>query len=123
MTEEKIRISDKTFDLYKVENVVVGSGCAAFNCADWLYTLGKTDTVIITEGINSGTSRNAGSDKQTYYKLSLASDAEDSVEQMAMTLFSGKGADGDIALAEAANSVKCFMKLANLGVGFPVHFF
>ncbi len=121
MTEEKIRISGKTFDLYKVENVVVGSGCAAFNCVDWLYTLGKTDTVIITEGINSGTSRNAGSDKQTYYKLSLASDAEDSVEQMAMTLFSGKGADGDIALAEAANSVKCFMKLANLGVGFPTN--
>ena len=121
MEKEKLEISGKTFDLYKVENVVVGSGCAAFNCADRLYTLGKTDTVIITEGINSGTSRNAGSDKQTYYKLSLASDSEDSVEEMAMTLFSGIGVDGDIALAEAANSIKCFMNLANLGVGFPTN--
>lgn len=121
MKKEKITISGKTFELYRVENVVVGSGCAAFNCADWLYTLGRRDTVIITEGVNCGTSRNAGSDKQTYYKLSLASDAEDSVEQMAQTLFSGKGVDGDIALAEAASSVKCFMKLANLGVGFPTN--
>lgn len=121
MTKEYITISDKQFELYRVENIVIGSGCAAFNCADWLYTLGKRDTVILTEGVNCGTSRNAGSDKQTYYKLSLASDAEDSVEQMAHTLFSGKGVDGDIALAEAACSVKCFMKLANLGVGFPTN--
>lgn len=121
MIKDKITISGKAFDLYRVENVVVGSGCAAFNCADWLYTLGRHDTVIITEGVNCGTSRNAGSDKQTYYKLSLASDAEDSVEQMTQTLFSGKGVDGDIALAEAASSVKCFMKLANLGVGFPTN--
>lgn len=121
MKKSKIVIENKAFDIYSVENIVIGSGCAAFNCADWLYDLGKKDTLILTEGINSGTSRNAGSDKQTYYKLSLASDAPDSVQQMAETLFSGKGVDGDIALAEAANSVKCFMKLANSGVGFPTN--
>ena len=99
MKKSKIVIENKAFDIYSVENIVIGSGCAAFNCADWLYDLGKKDTLILTEGINSGTSRNAGSDKQTYYKLSLASDAPDSVQQMAETLFSGKGVDGDIALA------------------------
>ncbi len=121
MTKEIIELNGKKYDIYTVKNIVVGSGCAAFNCADWLYTLGETDTVILTENINYGTSRNAGSDKQTYYKLSLASDGLDSVDEMAKTLFSGKGVDGDIALAEAASSVKCFIKLANLGVGFPTN--
>ena len=36
-----------------------------------------------------GTSRNTGSDKQTYYKLSLASSQPDSVYDMAQTLFEG----------------------------------
>lgn len=66
-----------------------------------------------------GTSRNTGSDKQTYYKLSLGSDGEDSIAELAHTLFEGGGVQGPIALTEAANSVRCFMKLANLGVDFP----
>lgn len=106
---------------YKIKNVVIGSGCAAFNCADWLWELGERDTAIITEGVNAGTSRNAGSDKQTYYKLSLCADSTDSIDEMAETLFSGGAVNGDIALAEAAGSVKCFMKLANLGVRFPTN--
>ena len=107
--------------IYKIKNIIIGSGCAAFNCADWLWDLGEQDTAIITEGINAGTSRNAGSDKQTYYKLSLCADSTDSIDEMAQTLFNGGSVNGDIALAEAANSVKCFMKLANLGVKFPTN--
>ncbi len=123
MTKDSIICSGKNITYYKVRNVVIGSGCAAFNAADWLYDLGEKDTVMITDGINRGTSRNAGSDKQTYYKLSLAGEAGDSVEEMAKTLFSGRGVNGDTALCEAACSVKCFMKLANLGVGFPTNRF
>ncbi len=101
------------------DTIVVGSGCAAFNAADWLYDLGQRDIAIVTESISSGTSRNTGSDKQTYYKLSIGAEGNDSVREMAETLYSGGGVDGGVALAEAACSVQSFMKLVNLGVQFP----
>jgi len=101
--------------------VVIGSGCAGYNCADWLYDLGVKNIALITEGRLCGTSRNTGSDKQTYYKLSLAGDEGDSILGMAHTLFDGGAMDGDVALAEAANSAKCFMKLVNLGMRFPTN--
>lgn len=104
-----------------LDAAVVGSGCAGFNAADWLFDLGRKDIALLTEGVNMGTSRNAGSDKQTYYKLSLASDGGDSIRQMAEDLFAGGRVNGDTALAEAANSVRCFIKLANLGVPFPTN--
>ena len=52
-----------------LDAAVIGTGCAGFNAADWLYDLGRRDIAILTEGVNMGTSRNTGSDKQTYYKL------------------------------------------------------
>ncbi len=106
---------------YEFDAVVIGSGCAGYNCADWLYDLGCRNIALLTEGKNMGTSRNTGSDKQTYYKLSLAGEEGDSVRLMAKTLFDGGAMDGDVALAEAANSARCFMKLANLGVMFPTN--
>ena len=109
--------------IYDFDAVVIGTGCAGYNCADWLYDLGYKNIAIVTEGKNAGTSRNTGSDKQTYYKMSLAGDACDSVMSMARTLFDGGAMDGDVALCEAANSVKCFMKLANLGMPFPTNDF
>lgn len=102
----------------KVKVAVIGSGCAGYNAADSLYDLGVKDVALFTEGINMGTSRNTGSDKQTYYKLGL-SGAPDSVEELAQTLFNGEGVNGDTALCEAANSVRCFLKLTELGVPFP----
>lgn len=105
----------------RFDAVVVGSGCAGYNCADWLFDLGYRNIALVTEGRLKGTSRNTGSDKQTYYKLSLAGDEGDSVMNMAQTLFSGGAMDGDVALAEAANSVRCFLKLAGLGVKFPTN--
>ena len=107
------------YRLLKYDTVVIGSGAAAFNAADWLYDLGRREIALVTEGLCMGTSRNTGSDKQTYYKLSVGSDGSDSVRDMAQTLFDGGGVDGRIALAEAANSLRCFYKLANLGVDFP----
>ncbi len=102
-----------------LDTAVVGSGCAGFNAADWLWTLGRRNIAVITEGVNCGTSRNTGSDKQTYYKLSLGGEGADSVAAMAADLFDGEAVDGDTALAEAAGSVRGFMKLCNLGVPFP----
>lgn len=109
----------KQIPVYTFHTVVVGSGAAAFNAADSLYDLGQRDVAILTEGINMGTSRNTGSDKQTYYKLSLASSAPDSVYDMAQVLFQGGSVHGDNALAEAALSARCFYKLVGLGVPFP----
>ena len=105
----------------RFDAVVIGSGCAGYNCADWLFDLGYKNIALLTEGRLLGTSRNTGSDKQTYYKLSLAGDEGDSVMNMAETLFSGGAMDGDVALSEAANSARCFLKLAGLGVRFPTN--
>ena len=109
--------------IYDFDAVVIGTGCAGYNCADWLYDLGYKNIALMTERKNAGTSRNTGSDKQTYYKMSLSGDEGDSVLSMAKTLFDGGAMDGDVALCEAANSVKCFMKLVNLGMEFPTNGF
>lgn len=109
--------------VYRCAALIVGSGCAGFNAADCLYELGVHDVMIVTEGLRMGTSRNTGSDKQTYYKLAWQSGQLDSTDKMARTLFEGKGVHGDIAFAEAANSVRCFLKLAELGVPFPTNEF
>lgn len=107
--------------IYEYDALVIGSGCAGYNAADWLYDLGVKNVAVMTEDRLAGTSRNTGSDKQTYYKLSLAGDEGDSILGMAETLFSGGAMDGDVALAEAAGSARSFMKLANLGVRFPTN--
>ena len=101
--------------------VVVGTGCAGFNAADRLYHYGRRDIAIITDHQKAGTSRNTGSDKQTYYKLTLSGDEPDSVKKMAETYFAGQCMDGEHALCEAALSVKCFLRLCDLGVPFPVN--
>lgn len=99
--------------------IVVGSGAAGFASADRLYMHGVEDICIVTEGVNMGTSRNTGSDKQTYYKLDICSDEGDSVKKMADDLFSGGSMNGPDALIEAASSLRCFMHLVELGVPFP----
>ena len=99
--------------------LVVGTGAAGYAAADSLFDLGVTDVAIVTEGVNMGTSRNTGSDKQTYYKLTLSGSAPDSVGEMAQSLFEGGARDGDTALCEAALSARCFYKLCDLGVPFP----
>lgn len=101
--------------------VIVGSGAAGWNAADRLYQAGQTDIALVTEGVNMGTSRNTGSDKQTYYKLTLAGGEADSVQEMAQTLFDGQCVDGDNALCEAALSAPSFFRLCELGVPFPVN--
>lgn len=103
--------------------LIIGSGCAGYNAADRLYTLGVRDIAIVTEGREMGTSRNTGSDKQTYYKLSLCGGEGDSVRELAQTLYAGGGVMGEHALCEAAYSTRCFMHLVELGVPFPANEF
>ena len=100
--------------------IVIGTGAAGYNAACRLKSLG-VDVAIVTEGICCGTSRNTGSDKQTYYKLGLAGGSADSVQEMAQNLFDGGCVDGDNALCEAALSARCFLNLCELGVPFPVN--
>lgn len=111
----------KVRETIEVNTCVVGSGAAGFNAADRLWQYGQHDILLISEDIKAGTSRNTGSDKQTYYKLTLSSDTPDSIYEMANTLFDGKCVDGDLALCEAALSVPSFLRLVELGVPFPVN--
>ena len=106
---------------YTIHTIVVGSGAAGLRAAEHLYELGHRDIAIVTEGMNCGTSRNTGSDKQTYYKLSLSGSDADSVREMASALYAGQAVDGDIALCEAAASAGGFFHLAQLGVPFPTN--
>jgi len=110
-------------DIFSFNTVVVGSGAAGLNTADRLYDFGQHDIAIVTEGFNMGTSRNTGSDKQTYYKLTLDGGDVDSIRDMACTLFDGGCMHGDLALCEAALSVPCFCKLVDIGVPFPHNHF
>jgi len=105
---------------YTYNCIVIGTGAAGYNAAIRLKELG-VHVAIVTEGVNCGTSRNTGSDKQTYYKLGLGGVSPDSVGQMARDLFAGGCVDGDNALCEAALSARCFLHLCELGVPFPVN--
>jgi len=123
MKQSWIDLDGLSLPVYTLDTLVIGTGCAGYNAADWLYDLGRRDIAILTDGRNNGTSRNTGSDKQTYYKLSFAGDQPDSVTQMTRSLFERGGMHGDHALVQAACSARCFFKLANLGVPFPTNEF
>ncbi len=106
---------DQNYDV-----LVIGTGAAGYAAACRLKERG-VNVAIITEGVMCGTSRNTGSDKQTYYKLGLAGGRADSVRTMAQNLFDGGCVDGDTALCEAALSTRAFFNLCELGVPFPTN--
>ena len=78
-----------------VDALVIGTGAAGYNASLRLDDYGVKDVAIVTEGIKMGTSRNTGSDKQTYYKMNLCADYPDSPKAMAEDFFKGKCVDGD----------------------------
>ena len=119
MEQEVFRTDGLCAQLYRCNTAIVGSGAAGYNAADCLWRAGQHDILLLTENRLCGTSRNTGSDKQTYYKLTLSGSDGDSVREMAQTLFDGQCVDGDTALCEAALSAPCFLRLAELGVEFP----
>ncbi len=116
---QSVQMEDMSLTVHTLHTLVVGSGAAGLQAADRLCALGVADVGLLTEGMNMGTSRNTGSDKQTYYKLTLSGDAPDSVEDMAKTLFEGGCVHGDLALVQAAQSARCFLHLCDIGVPFP----
>lgn len=119
LERDTLVINNEKYVFYRCHTLVVGSGAAALNCASHLYGFGVKDVVIVTERLGGGTSNNSGSDKQTYYKLSLFGEGGDSVYEIARTLFSGGAMHGDIALVEATMSVPEFFHLVRAGVPFP----
>ncbi len=111
----------KEMKFFSYDALVIGTGAAGYNAAVRIHEDGGKTVAMVTEGINAGTSRNTGSDKQTYYKLGLGGDTPDSVRKMAGDLFAGGATDGDTALCEAALSARCFLQLCELGVPFPAN--
>ena len=109
----------KTLPRFRVHTLVIGSGAAGLNAAVQLRRQGIEDVLILTEGLDKGTSINTGSDKQTYYKLAMCGDDVDSPRTMAETYFSGGSMHGDLALVEASLSARAFLHLVTLGVPFP----
>jgi succinate dehydrogenase/fumarate reductase flavoprotein subunit len=103
----------------KATVLVIGSGAAGLNAALQLHRQGIEDVVMVTEGLQHGTSINTGSDKQTYYKLSLSGDEVDSPVNMAQSYLAGGSMHGDLALVESALSTRAFMNLVELGMPFP----
>jgi succinate dehydrogenase/fumarate reductase flavoprotein subunit len=109
----------RSLPLFRVHTLVIGSGAAGLNAAVQLRRQGVEDLLILTEGLDKGTSINTGSDKQTYYKLAMCGDDADSPQAMAETYFSGGSMHGDLALVEASLSARAFLHLVTLGVPFP----
>ncbi|MDR2535336.1 MAG: FAD-binding protein [Treponema sp.] len=112
--EKQVEVIQPVFDA-----LIVGTGAAGYNGAVHLHSKGVQNFAILTENRLGGTSRNTGSDKQTYYKVACAGEDRDAPRLMAETLFSGGSMDGDIALCEASHSLEEFFHLVSLGVGFP----
>ena len=109
------------YKIREYNSVIIGSGAAGLNCALHLEMEGiaPEQVAIVTDNLGGGTSFNAGSDKQTYYKMSIIGDHLDSPYEMAKDLSAGGAMHGDIALIEATNSVREFFHLVQLGVSFP----
>jgi len=78
-----------------------------------------TDVAIATDRLGAGTSNNAGSDKQTYYKIGVFGDVPDSPVEFAHSLFDGGMMHGDLAYVEALGSAPEFFHLVRNGVAFP----
>ncbi|MBN1999078.1 FAD-binding protein [candidate division KSB1 bacterium] len=114
-----VKIEHLEIPAYELDTVIVGSGAASLNCAVHLEAYGHTDIAIVTEKVGGGTSNNTGSDKQTYYKLSVSGHVSDSPFEMAKALYDGGAMHGDLALIEATMSAQEFFHLVQLGVQFP----
>ena len=123
MLSESVRVNclEQNYEipLTKVHTLILGSGAAGLNAALQLHRSGVKDLLILTEGLSMGTSINTGSDKQTYYKLSMVAQDLDSPCDMASTYFANGSMHGDLALIEASLSARAFYNLVDLGVPFP----
>ena len=119
MTVEHIEIAGLAhIPVYTVPNLIIGSGAAGLNCAEHLHELGQ-EFAVVTDCLGAGTSHNAGSDKQTYYKMGVFGDVPDSPLEFARSLFNGGMSHGDTVYVEALGSLPEFFHLVRNGVEFP----
>ncbi len=119
MEKRTVKIGNKSIPVFSMNTIVVGSGAASLSCADHIYNMGQKDLAIITEKVGGGTSNNTGSDKQTYYKLSVFGKEGDCPYEMAKSLYDGGCMHGDLALIESLCSAQGFYRLVDIGVPFP----
>jgi succinate dehydrogenase/fumarate reductase flavoprotein subunit len=119
MRKDILDVDGVKFPVYSLNTLIIGSGAAGLNAAIHLWERGQKNIAVATDCLGGGTSNNAGSDKQTYYKLSLSPESPDSPIQLAQDLYAGGCMHGDIALCEAQNSLEAFFHLVRLGVPFP----
>ncbi len=115
--DKYIKINGWRVPVRKYDAIVIGSGAAGFGCAYALSEEGVPNDrfAIISEGRMMGTSRNTGSDKQTYYKLA----SNDNAVSMANDMVEAGSMHGDLAYVEAVNSLRGFHRLTTMGVPFP----
>ena len=106
MTEKTVETGGVKVKKITLDALVIGTGAAGYNAALRLDDYGVKDIAVVTEGVKMGTSRNTGSDKQTYYKMNLCADYPDSPKAMATDLFNGKCVDGDNAYAEYVTTIE-----------------
>ena len=123
----EVQIAGLTLPVYSLNTVIVGSGAAGLNCAVRLFREmeesgvphPENEVAVVTRGVGLGTSNNAGSDKQTYYRLGTQGEQPDAPRDFAETITAGGCTHGDVALAEAENSLRGFYHLVDIGVPFP----
>ena len=87
MTETTLKYGNLSVKKVTLDALIIGTGAAGYNASLRLTDYGVNDVAILTEGVNMGTSRNTGSDKQTYYKMNLCADYPDSPKAMAQDFF------------------------------------
>jgi len=115
----EIQVAGITIPVCFSSVLIIGSGAASLSCAVHLQRMGCNDLVIATDNAKGGTSRNTGSDKQTYYRLNDSSNIPDSPLSMATSYLQGGAMHGDTALVESQGSSQAFYNLIALGVPFP----
>ncbi len=119
MRLEAVEVRGRKIPVHRFDTIVIGSGAASLGAAVHVRNLGQKDLAVVTARVGGGISHNSGSDKQTYYKLSVFGKEEDSPHDMARSLYQAGSMHGDIALVESLLSARAFFRLVELGVPFP----
>lgn len=109
----------KNIKIIKTNVLVIGSGASGLNACSELLNNNVSDILLVCQKVLTSTSYLTGSDKQTFYKLSLTGKEKDSIYDLAKSFVNGGSTHGDISLTLAANSAKAFFNLVNIGVPFP----
>jgi len=118
METSKRTIGEVELTIHTLRTIIVGAGVAGLNAAEHLHELGHDDFVVVTDK-TGGASGERASARATYYRMGMLWEQPDSPAAMAAALCSGGMTHGDVAYAEAVNSIPEFLHLVRNGVPFP----